>query len=74
MLFRSGDWTAQYIAMRALRHPDAFLAADAALHKVLGLQGSVQQRSRAAQNLSQAWAPWRSAVAHLLWHVYKQPL
>ena len=31
-----GDWTAQYIAMRALRWPDAFRAGDVALHKALG--------------------------------------
>jgi AraC family transcriptional regulator of adaptative response / DNA-3-methyladenine glycosylase II len=34
-----GDWTAQYIAMRALRWPDAFPAGDVALHKALGVQG-----------------------------------
>jgi AraC family transcriptional regulator of adaptative response / DNA-3-methyladenine glycosylase II len=32
-----GDWTAQYIAMRALRWPDAFPAGDVALHKALGV-------------------------------------
>ena len=24
--------------------------------------------------IAEAWRPWRGAVAHLLWHVYKQPL
>ncbi|WP_332746003.1 Ada metal-binding domain-containing protein, partial [Hydrogenophaga sp.] len=33
-----GDWTAQYIAMRALRWPDAFPAGDVALHKAMGVQ------------------------------------
>jgi 3-methyladenine DNA glycosylase/8-oxoguanine DNA glycosylase len=37
-----GDWTAQYIAMRALRWPDAFPAGDVALHKALGVQQSKQ--------------------------------
>ena len=37
-----GDWTAQYIAMRALRWPDAFPAGDVALHKALGVQLSRQ--------------------------------
>jgi AraC family transcriptional regulator of adaptative response / DNA-3-methyladenine glycosylase II len=32
-----GDWTAQYIAMRVLRWPDAFPAGDVALHKALGV-------------------------------------
>lgn len=34
-----GDWTAQYIAMRALRWPDAFPAGDCALHKAMDVQG-----------------------------------
>ena len=33
-----GDWTAQYIAMRALRWPDAFPAGDIALQKALSVQ------------------------------------
>ena len=31
-----GDWTAQYVAMRALREPDAFPAGDLGLRKILG--------------------------------------
>ena len=54
-----GDWTAQYIAMRALGWPDALPASDVALHRALGLQG----QARAAQAtlvVAQAWQPWRS--------------
>ncbi|WP_404299271.1 DNA-3-methyladenine glycosylase 2 family protein [Alicycliphilus denitrificans] len=54
-----GDWTAQYIAMRALRWPDAFPAGDVALHKALGVQG-LRQPARAAAEAAQAWRPWRS--------------
>lgn len=55
-----GPWTAQYIAMRALRWPDAFPRGDAALLAVLGVG------ERAAQTLSVNWRPWRSyAVMHL---------
>ncbi|MBS0611069.1 MAG: helix-turn-helix domain-containing protein [Proteobacteria bacterium] len=54
-----GDWTAQYIAMRALRWPDAFPAGDVALHKALGVRG-VRQPARAATESAQAWRPWRS--------------
>ena len=50
-----GDWTAQYIAMRALRWPDAFPAGDVALQKALGVT-----TARAAAQASQAWRPWRS--------------
>ena len=56
-----GAWTANYIAMRALRWPDAFLASDLVVLRAMG-------ESRPAQALreSEAWRPWRSyAVIHL---------
>jgi AraC family transcriptional regulator of adaptative response / DNA-3-methyladenine glycosylase II len=61
-----GDWTAQYIAMRALRWPDAFVAGDVALHKALGLQGMTNP-ARAALLASQAWQPWRSYAVIRAW-------
>ncbi|WP_066272925.1 DNA-3-methyladenine glycosylase 2 family protein [Hydrogenophaga palleronii] len=61
-----GDWTAQYIAMRALRWPDAFPAGDVALHKVMGLQGG-KQPARAAEAASLAWKPWRSYAVVRAW-------
>jgi AraC family transcriptional regulator of adaptative response / DNA-3-methyladenine glycosylase II len=61
-----GDWTAQYIAMRALRWPDAFPAGDVALHKALGVQGT-GNAARAAQAASQAWKPWRSYAVVRAW-------
>lgn len=61
-----GDWTAQYIAMRALRWPDAFPAGDVALHKALGVQGQ-RQPARQAEAASQAWKPWRSYAVIRAW-------
>jgi len=61
-----GDWTAQYIAMRALRWPDAFPAGDVALHKALGVQGS-KRAAQEAEALSQAWRPWRSYAVLRAW-------
>jgi AraC family transcriptional regulator of adaptative response / DNA-3-methyladenine glycosylase II len=61
-----GDWTAQYIAMRALRWPDAFPAGDVALHKALGVRGEAQP-ARAAEAASQAWKPWRSYAVVRAW-------
>jgi AraC family transcriptional regulator of adaptative response / DNA-3-methyladenine glycosylase II len=58
-----GDWTAQYIAMRALRWPDAFPAGDVALQKALGVTSA-----RAAAEASQAWRPWRSYAVLRAWH------
>ncbi len=61
-----GDWTAQYIAMRALRWPDAFPAGDVALHKALGVQQD-KNPARAAEAASQAWKPWRSYAVTRAW-------
>ena len=61
-----GEWTAHYIAMRALRWPDAFPAGDVALHKALGVQGS-RQAAREAEAASQAWKPWRSYAVVRAW-------
>jgi len=56
-----GAWTVNYIAMRALRWPDAFLANDLVILKALG-----ETRPAHATRLSESWRPWRSyAVMHL---------
>ncbi|MEO6445684.1 MAG: AlkA N-terminal domain-containing protein [Gemmatimonadaceae bacterium] len=57
-----GDWTAQYVAMRALRWPDAFPAGDLALRKAAGNITASQLASR-----SEAWRPWRAYAAMYLW-------
>ena len=61
-----GDWTAQYIAMRALRWPDAFPAGDVALHKALSVQG-LKNPARQAELASNAWKPWRSYAVIRAW-------
>ncbi len=56
-----GTWTANYVAMRALRWPDAFLANDLVVLKALG-----EARPAQALRASESWRPWRSyAVMHL---------
>lgn len=50
-----GKWTAHYIAMRALRWPDAFPKEDVALLKRLG--GITAGK---AEEMSPPWRPWRS--------------
>ena len=56
-----GQWTAHYIAMRALRWPDAFPKEDIVVRNKLGGVSAKQ-----AEEISQAWRPWRSyAVLHL---------
>src|SRR5207253_2946526 len=66
-----GDWTAQYIAMRALRWPDAFPAGDVALHKALGVQQS-RKPAFEAEAASQAWKPWRSYAVVRAWRALSQ--
>ncbi|CAG2157003.1 DNA-3-methyladenine glycosylase 2 family protein [Cupriavidus numazuensis] len=61
-----GDWTAQYVAMRALGWPDAFPGTDYALRKVLGVNTVRAMQARTAQ-----WAPWRAYAAIHLWHRYE---
>lgn len=60
-----GPWTAQYIAMRALRWPDAFPKEDIAARKSLGGLSAVQ-----AEAASQPWRPWRS---YALLHIWRNP-
>lgn len=61
-----GPWTAQYIAMRALREPDAFPAADLGLLRAVAVD---DKRPTPAQLLKQAeaWRPWRAYATLRLW-------
>ena len=56
-----GEWTAQYIAMRALAWPDAFPHTDLGVMKALG-----ETNARRVLAAGEAWRPWRAyAVMHL---------
>ncbi|MDZ4826380.1 MAG: AlkA N-terminal domain-containing protein, partial [Actinomycetota bacterium] len=57
-----GDWTAQYVAMRAGGERDAFPAGDLGLRKVLGLSTPREALTRA-----ESWRPWRAYAALHLW-------
>ncbi len=62
-----GDWTAQYIALRQLREPDAFPAGDVALVKALGLLEGTACTPASLLARAQAWQPWRAYAAQHLW-------
>ena len=68
-----GEWTAQYIAMRELREPDAFPAADIGLLRAMAGDG---RRPSPAELLSRAerWRPWRAYAALHLWAAGIQPI
>lgn len=57
-----GEWTAQYLAMRALAWPDAFPHTDLGIRKAL--DGLPPRRVR---EQAEAWRPWRSYAAMHLW-------
>ncbi len=57
-----GPWTAEYIAMRALRWPDAFPAGDLGLMKATGLKSA-----KAIEKAAERWRPWRAYAAMHLW-------
>ncbi|MGH7025537.1 MAG: AlkA N-terminal domain-containing protein [Caulobacteraceae bacterium] len=61
-----GEWTAHYIAMRALREPDAFPAADIGLMRALD-DGDGRPDAVTSLSRSQAWRPWRAYAALHLW-------
>jgi AraC family transcriptional regulator of adaptative response / DNA-3-methyladenine glycosylase II len=57
-----GPWTAHYIAMRALREPDAFPHTDLGIRKAAGM---LTDRELLAK--SEAWRPYRAYATMLLW-------
>ena len=63
-----GDWTAHYIAMRALSHSNAFPAADLVLRRAVARDGKpVPLRELYA--IAEAWQPWRAYAVLHLWRV-----
>lgn len=62
-----GAWTAHYIAMRALRHADAFPAADLGLMRAYSRLANRDVNAKALQTIAERWRPWRAYAAMLLW-------
>jgi AraC family transcriptional regulator of adaptative response / DNA-3-methyladenine glycosylase II len=64
-----GEWTAQYIAMRALRFSDAFPAGDLGLQKAaIEMEGDARLTEKQLLARALHWSPWRAYAALLLWH------
>ena len=57
-----GDWTAQYVAMRAVHWPDAFPASDLVLRRAAG-----DLTAARLARLAEPWRPWRAYAAMHLW-------
>lgn len=61
-----GPWTADYVAMRALGDPDAFLATDLGVRKALEQLDHAADPSAATQR-AERWRPWRAYAVQHLW-------
>ena len=61
-----GDWTAQYIALRALGHRDAFPASDIGLLRAMST-GGVRPSPAELAETAERWRPYRGYAAMLLW-------
>jgi len=61
-----GDWTAAYIAMRALREPDAFPLNDLGLLRAMR-RHLAKPSPTLLQRRAERWRPWRAYAAMLLW-------
>ncbi len=62
-----GDWTAEYVAMRALKYPDAFPASDLGLLRAFDAPGRERLKPAELLDRAEAWRPWRAYAALLLW-------
>jgi DNA-3-methyladenine glycosylase II len=67
-----GPWTAQYVGLRALGHPDCLPAADVGLQKVIRDLYQLRQQPSAArvEKLAERWSGWRSYATFYLWLTY----
>jgi len=58
-----GNWTAQYISMRTMEWPDAFLETDVGVKKAFPANTSKELLA-----MAEAWRPWRSYATISLWN------
>lgn len=61
-----GEWTAQYLAMRALGEPDAFPAGDLGVRRALAAGGALPAERQVLAR-AEAWRPWRAYATLALW-------
>jgi AraC family transcriptional regulator of adaptative response / DNA-3-methyladenine glycosylase II len=62
-----GEWTAQYIALRAVREMDAFPAADIGLLRGAASLGWTRMTPVNLLGRAELWRPWRAYAAQHLW-------
>ena len=62
-----GEWTAQYIALRQLREPDAFPASDLGVLRALADAQGLRPKTHEVLARAERWRPWRAYAAQHLW-------
>lgn len=62
-----GEWTAQYVAMRALKDPDAFPHSDLGLLRAFDRADRQRMKPPELKRRADSWRPWRAYAALLLW-------
>ncbi|MBO0751081.1 MAG: helix-turn-helix domain-containing protein [Bradyrhizobiaceae bacterium] len=62
-----GEWTAQYIALRAVRETDAFPASDIGLLRGAASSDGVRPSAAELRGRAEPWRPWRGYAAQHLW-------
>ena len=62
-----GEWTAQYIALRALREMDAFPASDIGLLRSAARMDGARPTAVSLLHRAESWRPWRAYAAQHLW-------
>ena len=69
-----GAWTAEIYAMFSLGRADVFAPGDLALQEAAKLIFDLPERpkEKAFRAMSEAWSPWRSVAARIMWAYYKQ--
>jgi AraC family transcriptional regulator of adaptative response / DNA-3-methyladenine glycosylase II len=64
-----GPWTLAYVAMRALRDPDAFMATDLGVRRGFEMLG-LPSTSKEVLERAERWRPWRAYAVMQLWHAH----
>ena len=63
-----GPWTAEYVAMRTLRDPDAFMPTDLGIRRAARAIGLPDDPARLVA-VTESWRPWRSYAMVHLWSI-----
>lgn len=68
-----GIWTAEIYAMFSLGRADVFAPGDLALQEAAKVLYGLEERpkEKALRQMAEAWSPWRSVAARILWAYYR---